>query len=134
MFTDVFLPESQLLTADPRSSIFLATSLICRGKVSITDLTRNITRLQKGMKFPNWNPHPWKTGLCGIAALGQPRSVLAVSNNASVTTVLKRVQDRFSLLYRRKAHLHHYLEHMDITDFGYAKESLSLIVKEYESL
>jgi tubulin epsilon len=44
MFSDILTPSNQLLSLDPRNSVLLASALIVRGKVEISDLRRNIER------------------------------------------------------------------------------------------
>lgn len=44
MFTDAFMPEHQLIRADPKRSLYLACALIVRGNVEVSDVRRNIER------------------------------------------------------------------------------------------
>ncbi len=44
MFADAFSRESQLIRGDPRNAKYLATALILRGNVEVSDLRRNIDR------------------------------------------------------------------------------------------
>ncbi|KAL2918849.1 hypothetical protein HK105_201683 [Polyrhizophydium stewartii] len=111
MFADAFAPDSQLLTADPRSSVYLASALILR--------------------FVPWNVDGWKTGLCDLPPLGQPHSLLSLSNNCCMGQILSLIETRFGKLFRRKANLHHYLEHMEQREFEDARESLRRTISEY---
>ncbi|KAI8927116.1 tubulin, epsilon 1 [Entophlyctis helioformis] len=131
MFADAFSPESQLVSVDPRSSVYLASALIVRGAVEVSDLRRNIDRMRKTLRFVPWNVDGWKTGLCSVPPIGQPHALLSLSNNCSMRVVLGRVADRFTKLYRRKANLHHYLEHMETGDFDEARASLRSLISEY---
>lgn len=71
LFTDVFLPDAQLLSIDPRKSMFLASAIIARGPIEISDVRGNIDRVKKGLEFVSWNPDCWKTGLVDVPPLGQ---------------------------------------------------------------
>ena len=52
-------------------SSYLACALMVRGKVSMSDIRRNIDRLQPSLHFVHWNQHGWKTGLCSVPPIGQ---------------------------------------------------------------
>ena len=71
LFTDAFLPDAQLLSVDPRKAVFLASAIISRGAIELSDLRRNIERLRKHLSFVPWNVDAWKTGLCDVAPLNQ---------------------------------------------------------------
>ncbi|KAI8911752.1 tubulin, epsilon 1 [Gorgonomyces haynaldii] len=133
MFQDAFLPETQLVSCDPRKGLFFATAIICRGPFEISDVRRNIDKLCKQFKYPDWNQSGWKTGLCDYPSIGQERNLLALSNNTSINQVLERLSKRFKLLLKRKAHLHHYLDNMDLQEFLDAQETIQTIIKEYAS-
>ena len=84
LFLDAFLPEAQLLSVDPRKSVFLAAAVIARGAIELSDLRRNIGKLRNNLKFVPWNVDAWKTGLCDVAPLGQVfvdmRSIHSLTN------------------------------------------------------
>ncbi|XP_071804090.1 tubulin epsilon chain-like [Asterias amurensis] len=136
MFTDAFSREYQLLKADPKNSMYLACALMCRGNVEISDIRRNIDRLRPSLKFIHWNTDGWKTGLCSVPPVGQPYSLLALGNNTCVRHTFSDLRDRFSRLYKRKAHLHHYtnVDGMEMSLFSESLESLSSLINEYEQL
>lgn len=50
MFADAFCRESQLIRGDPKNSKYLATALILRGNVEVSDLRRNIDRYSSFVK------------------------------------------------------------------------------------
>ena len=50
---------------------YLACALMLRGKVNISDVRRNIERLQSSLYFVHWNQQGWKTGLCSVPPIGQ---------------------------------------------------------------
>jgi tubulin epsilon len=55
LFSDAFSRESQLLACDPRSHTCLATALMMRGRLSLSDAQRNIARLRPTLKMAHWN-------------------------------------------------------------------------------
>ena len=93
-------------------------------------------RLRPKLKFIHWNQEGWKTGLCSVPPVGYPHSLLTMANNTCIRLTFGEVITRFNRLYKRKAHLHHYTstDGMDLAEFGESINSLTNIVKEYESL
>jgi tubulin epsilon len=134
MFTDAFQSDSQLMSIEPKQSVFLASSLIARGAIHISDLRRNIDRIKSQIRFVPWNLDGWKTGLCDIPPLGQKYSVLSLTNNTAFWRILDRLDGRFLKLYKRKAHLHHYLDYMDQQEFIDAQNRVREIMTEYSAI
>ncbi|XP_030628537.1 tubulin epsilon chain [Chanos chanos] len=136
MFTDAFSKEHQLIQADPKHSLYLACALMVRGNVQVSDLRRNIERLRPTLPFVSWNKEGWKTGLCSVPPVGHTHSLLALANNTCVKPTFVELKERFVRLYRRKAHLHHYLhvEGIEQACFSDALSSLTSLIEEYEQL
>ncbi|KAG9347439.1 hypothetical protein JZ751_005006 [Albula glossodonta] len=136
MFTDAFSKDHQLIRADPKHSLYLACALMVRGNVQVSDLRRNIERLRPSLPFVSWNQEGWKTGLCSVPPVGHSHSLLALANNTCVKPTFIDLKDRFMKLYKKKAHLHHYL-HVEGMEQGYFTEaisSLSSLIEEYSQL
>ncbi|XP_053703017.1 tubulin epsilon chain [Synchiropus splendidus] len=136
MFSDAFSKDHQLIRADPKRSLYLACALMVRGNVHVSDLCRNIERLRPSLPFVSWNQEGWKTGLCSVPPVGHSHSLLALANNTCVKPTFIELRERFSRLYRKKAHLHHYLhvDGMDQSYFSEAMESLTALIDEYQGL
>ncbi|CAH6778232.1 Tube1 [Phodopus roborovskii] len=136
MFSDAFSKDHQLIQADPRHSLYLACALIVRGDVQISDLRRNIERLKPALQFVSWNQEGWKTSLCSVPPVGHPHSLLALANNTCVKPTFVELRERFLRLYKKKAHLHHYLQvdGMEEGAFAEAVSSLSVLIQEYNEL
>jgi tubulin epsilon len=86
------------------------------------------------IKVPEWNLDGWKTGLCSVKSLGHSSSLLAMSNHACVNVTLIRLKKRFDLLLKKRAHLHHYTEFMEYSEFFQAQESLSDLIQSYANV
>ncbi|KPP68825.1 tubulin epsilon chain-like, partial [Scleropages formosus] len=136
MFTDAFSKDHQLIQADPKHSLYLACALVVRGNVQVSDLRRNIERLKPSLPFVSWNQEGWKTSLCSVPPVGHSHSLLALANNTCVKPTFTELRDRFMKLYRKKAHLHHYLHvgGMEHACFSEAVTSLSSLIEEYDQL
>ncbi|XP_030051531.1 tubulin epsilon chain [Microcaecilia unicolor] len=136
MFSDAFSKDYQLIQADPKHSLYLACALLVRGNVQVSDLRRNIERLKPSLHFVSWNQEAWKTGLCSVPPVGHSHSLLALANNTCVKPTFMELRDRFTKLYKKKAHLHHYLHvnGMEQSCFTEALSSLTSLIEEYNQL
>ncbi|XP_063713360.1 tubulin epsilon chain-like [Symsagittifera roscoffensis] len=137
MFSNSFSAEYQLLEADPKHDIYIACALLLRGaNVTLSDVRRNIDKMRKQTKFMHWNEDGWKAGICSVAPVGLPYSLLNVSNSLCIRHTFSSLENRFLKLYRRKANLHHYtrVDNMTADVVADAAESLRSQILEYEGL
>ncbi|XP_037541977.1 tubulin epsilon chain [Nematolebias whitei] len=136
MFSDAFSKDHQLIRANPKHNLYLACALMLRGNVQVSDLRRNIERLRPSLPFVSWNQEGWKTGLCSVPPVGHTHSLLALANNTCVKSTFMELRDRFTKLYKKKAHLHHYLhvDGMEQSFFTEAVSSLNALIEEYHHL
>jgi len=147
MFSQLFHPSSFLVKSSPDrplvgrgSGIYLAAGLFARGPdLSVSDLTRNITRLKMqhtaggggSVRMIPWNSEGFKTGLCGVSPVGTKRSVLALTNSTRVADLFHSISSRAHMLYVRRAHFHHYTEYMEEEDMDRALEASEQVVRDY---
>ncbi|KAF0696750.1 Aste57867_12509 [Aphanomyces stellatus] len=134
LFTDAFSREHQMIKTNPKGGVMLACGLLLRGNVHVSDIQANIQRLQSELRMIPWNTEGFKVGLCAVPALGHPVSLLSLSNNGCIVETFERMQMRFHKLYRRKAHVHHYLDYMDGSAFDQALENVAWLIGEYHKL
>ena len=59
------------MKVDPRKSTYLACCLLMRGKMSISDMNRNVTRLKPNLRMVHWNSDGFKLGICGVPPAGE---------------------------------------------------------------
>ncbi|KAH3766486.1 tubulin epsilon chain [Pelomyxa schiedti] len=134
MFSDAFSREQQLITADPKQHLYLACCLMLRGDIDMHAIRRNIDRIQRTLKFPHWNREGWKIGHCSVPGLNQRKSLLCLSNNSCICNTFQDLHSRFLRLYKRKAHVHHYTEYVDISFFDEALETVTELIENYNAL
>jgi tubulin epsilon len=136
MFSDAFKKDQQLLQCDPKSNMYLACGLMVRGNCQVSDIRKNIEKIKPQLNFIRWNQEGWKTGLCSVPAFGQPYSLLCLANNTCIKDTFSTINGRFQLLYKRKAHVHHYtqVDNMDIDLFNESIGSLNDLIMEYKNL
>ena len=98
--------------------LYLACGLIVRGsKIEISDLTRNVEKLQKKLPMVSWNKEGFKVGLCRKPPLNMQYSLLSLSNNTCIREVFERLRSKFLKIYKHKSFIHHYTEFIDISKF-----------------
>jgi tubulin epsilon len=110
IFNDILDEKYQLIKSRPCSNTYLAMGLILRGKVSFSDVNRNIKMLRekKNLNFVHWNTEGFKYGICNTAPVHQDYSLLCLANNTCVREKIAKMRDKFNLMYKRKVNTHHY--------------------------
>ncbi|XP_053164094.1 tubulin epsilon chain isoform X4 [Hemicordylus capensis] len=103
---------------------------------TLADVNVPSRRLKPSLHFVSWNQEGWKTGLCSVPPVGHSHSLLALANNTCVKPTFIELKERFMRLYKKKAHLHHYLhiDGMDQSCFSEALSSLSSLIEDYNQL
>ena len=131
IFTEVFGRDRQLAAVDPRRSTYLACALMMRGAVTVSDASRNVDRLRKGLRMAHWVSDGFKVGLCDRAPTGTPYSALCLANNCAMRKPLDAMTSRFQKLRRRNLYVHHYGEFMEIDDMDAAAGTIVDLAEEY---
>jgi len=136
IFYDVFNKDHQLISVDNiNNGVYLASALIARGNINISDINNNLVKQRKNLKMVSWNHEGFKIGLCDQPPVNMNYGLLSLSNNTSISNCFENLRDRFSLLYKRKAHVHHYYDYMkDKTDFDDAVENVEKLIFDYNSI
>lgn len=130
-FSDVLSSGHQLMNVDPRGGTYMALAFLVRGSTSISDVTRNIARVKKGLKMLPYNEDAFKIGLCTVPPKGLPFSVLCLANTCAAHHFLGQTLSDFTKLYSRKAHVHHYTKYMEKAEFDQAHETINALMKDY---
>ena len=74
------------MKVDPRKSTYLACCLLMRGKMSIADMNRNVTRLKPNLRMVHWNQDGFKLGICSTPPVGKGASRMALMTDQSPMT------------------------------------------------
>lgn len=103
LFQDVYSRSHQLIRADPRSGTYLASALLVRGDISVSDVNSAMSKIQPSINNVHWNQEGFKVGFCSAAPLAHPHGLLCLANNSCISGTFAQQQDRFQKLYSRKA-------------------------------
>ena len=137
IFDDVFNNEFQLIKCDNfNKGIYFACALIARGNLTVSDLMYNIEKKKNKINTVCWNHEGFKIGLCDQPPVNMKYGLLCLANNTAITECFKRLSDRFMLLYKHKAHLHHYTNFVPENAkniFDEAIANLDSLVVDYET-
>lgn len=119
-----------------RKSALLSTTLIGRGEYTLTDMRNYIEKIQTKGKFTPWSKKAVKIGLCDTASYNSSVSMLSIFNTTSINNLFKHIEQQFSLLYQKRAHVHHYtkVNGFNMDDFNECKESLKDIMESYDMM
>lgn len=110
IFNDIYDSKYQLIQSEPSQNTYLAMGLILRGKVSFSEVNKNIKLLKekKNLKFVHWNTEGFKYGICNTPPVHQDYSLLCLANNTCVRNKFARMKEKFYAFYKRKIYTHHY--------------------------
>ena len=135
IFSDVFLEDYQLIKCDNfNKGTLFACALIARGNLTVSDLMNNIEIQKNKLKMVSWNHEGFKIGLCDQPPVNMKYGLLCLSNNTTITDCFKHLSERFNLLYKHKAHVHHYYEFMqEKSDFDKAIYNVEQLIEEYNT-
>ena len=83
--------------------------------------------------FVEWIPNNVLTAQCDIAPRGTKMAVTFIGNSTAIQELFKRVNDQFTVMFKRKAFLHWYTqEGMDEMEFTEAESNMQDLVAEYQ--
>lgn len=132
LFKNVLNHNNQMLIANPRDGLNLSMAFLVRGNVNISDVTKNVLQVKKNLKILTYNKDATKIGLCNVCPLSQPYSLLCLMNSCEMRNSFVQILNRFSKLFKRKAHLHHYLEYLTMEEIIEFREKIQNLIVEYD--
>jgi len=131
----MFDPHNMMVACDPRKGKYLTASCIFRGQVAARDVDAQMLSMQTkdSDSFVPWIPNNIKSSICNVAPKGEPISGTFIANSTAIQDVFKRISGQFSMMLRRKAFLHWYLnEGMEELEFTEALSNVNDLVREYQ--
>ena len=131
----LFDPRNSLSAADIRSGRYLTAAAVYRGTARPQEVDSSILKFTSptGSHFVPFLPSTVSTSLCDVPHTGLPLSAVSIVNSTATSQVFARVQTQFSVMFRRKAFLHWYIEEgMDETEFTEATCNVQDLISEYQ--
>jgi len=128
-------PRSLTCSVNPESGRTLAATAILRGRISKSERETISLLVKNSSYFANWLPDNFKSSSIQIAPKGHPKAGIMTSNSTTIQEIFKRILERYTQIYRRKAFLHWFTsEGMDEIEFMEAESNINDLVSEYQSL
>jgi tubulin beta len=131
----MFDAKNMMAASDPRHGRYLTVAAMFRGRVSVKEVDDQMLNVQmkNSSYFVEWIPNNVKTSVCDIPPKGLKMSATFVGNSTAIQELFKRVSEQFTVMFRRKAFLHWYVdEGMDEMEFTEAESNMNDLVSEYQ--
>ncbi|KAJ0183541.1 hypothetical protein K1T71_001517 [Dendrolimus kikuchii] len=140
-----FEPANQMVKCDPRQGHYMSCCLLFRGDVNPNDINTSINQIKnmRSIRFVSWSPTGFKIGVNyqppatvpggDLAAL--QRAVVMVSNSSAVRVAWERLCKKFSLMYAKRAFVHHYVgEGLQEAEFKNALQNIRALCNDYREM
>lgn len=130
-----FDAKNMMCAADPRSGRYLTAAAIYRGQIPTQLVDQEILNVRQKHKdlFVEWIPHNVTSSLCNVPPKGLNMAATFIGNNTAIQQMFKRVYDQFSLMIKKRAFLHWYIDQgMDYLEFTEAEGNMLDLIVEYQ--
>ena len=88
---------------------------------------------KRSANFVEWIPDNIHTSICDIPPAGQKMSATMLSNSTNMQTVISRLVEPYSKMFKRKAFIHWYTgEGMEEMEFTEAESNMRDLISEYQ--
>ncbi|CAH0682923.1 unnamed protein product [Spodoptera exigua] len=140
-----FEPSNQMVKCDPRRGSYMSCCLFFRGDVNPNDINAAINQIKtmRSIKFVSWSPTGFKIGVNYQPPMTVPggdlsalmRAVVMVSNSSAIREAWERLCKKFSLMYAKRAFVHHYVgEGLEEGEFGSALSNIKALARDYKEM
>ncbi|EFC37980.1 beta-tubulin [Naegleria gruberi] len=135
--SDVFNQTNLLISMDPSLGRYMTNIITYRdNEPNISMIEEYVRKFKKDNEaiFKEWVPNNIHTSVCKSISPDCPTksSATMVSNTSAIKTVFNKISDQFTVMFRRRAFLHQYLEDgMDEMEFTEAESNFNDLQSEY---
>jgi len=129
-----FDAKNMMCAADPRSGRYLTAAAMYRGQIPTQLIDQEILNVRQKHKdlFVEWIPHNVTSSVCNVPPKGLNMAATFIGNNTAIQQMFKRVYDQFSLMIKKRAFLHWYIDQgMDYLEFTEAEGNMMDLIVEY---
>lgn len=133
-FQESMSAKATLCDIDPLKGTILSSALLIRGNIALSTVRSNIDKLAKHINFLPWNKDGWKIGICNNPPLYSDISINCLTNTSSICKIFDVMIERFDRLFKSKAYLQHYTEHMSLEEMKAVKETILFMKDEYQEM
>ncbi|XP_026324679.1 tubulin alpha chain, testis-specific-like [Hyposmocoma kahamanoa] len=145
LMVSCFEPSNQMVKCDPRGGHYMSCCVLFRGDVSPNDINSSIDQIKsmRGIKFVSWSPTGFKIGINEQPPVTVPggdlaalqRACVMVSNTSAIRIAWERLCKKFSLLYSKRAFVHHYVgEGLEEGEFKHALHNIKALSNDYKEM
>jgi len=131
----MFDAKNMMAACNPKHGRYLTVAAIFRGQMSMKEVDEQLRNVHtmNSSDFVEWIPNNIKTAVCNIPPRGLKMSATFIGNTTAIQEVFKRISDKFSAMFRKKAFLHWYTgEGMDEMEFTEAESNMNDLISEYQ--
>eukprot|EP00461_Guttulinopsis_vulgaris_P000300 UN00300 len=141
----VFEPQNLITKCDPRTGQYMAVSLMYRGDIVPKEVQSAVAAIRQkpSVRFVDWSPCGVKVGMNfapptsveGSELATLKRAVCMCANSTSIVDVLSRMNEKFELMFSKRAFVHWYVsEGMEEGELQEAKSSLDALLIDFAGL
>jgi len=131
----MFDAKNMMSASDPRHGKYLTAAALFRGRISTKEVEEQMLNVsnKNASYFVEWIPNNIKSSVCDIPPKNLKMAATFIGNSTSIQEMFKRIQEQFTVMFKRKAFLHWYTgEGMDEMEFTEAESNMNDLISEYQ--
>ncbi|KAJ3428061.1 tubulin beta chain [Anaeramoeba flamelloides] len=131
----MFDPRNMMAACNPSQGKYLTVSAIFRDRISTKEVDDEMVKIQNKNKenFIEWIPNNIKNSICDVPPIDHKIASTFLGNKTCIQELFKRVGYQFSVMFKRRAFLHWYInEGMDESEFTEAESNMTDLINDYQ--
>jgi len=130
---ETFSSDNFAAAVDFDSGVFLAASVLFRGKLSLREIDENMAEIRKSLNFASYVPTGIKIGVTHTGLANLDYSGLALANHTGISQVFDRLLEQFDVMFENNAYTH-WFEGNGVSrdDMKAARDSVAELSQSYK--